>query len=222
MNFVSSFPTALFLSCILHGALVWAMSLVYNSFHTTGVPVYFVDLVQEMELTSAPPAEPEISKPNPPPLIQPHLELEKKEAIQKKYLVPNELKAIRHAPEVKDGSVSDSPGVGSAETIHHEVLGNGGRELGEFQATILKRLESFKKYPMSARRRGDEGRGIMRLQIARNGSLVSVNLDASTGSDVLDEELLSLAKRASPFPQIPSSIEGEVITLKVPVSFRLN
>ncbi len=55
----------------------------------------------------------------------------------------------------------------------------------------------------------------------REGRVLSVRLDSSSGVKILDEEALGLPKRASPLPKPPDEVTGNVIELVVPVQFLL-
>jgi protein TonB len=48
---------------------------------------------------------------------------------------------------------------------------------------------------------------------------LSVRLERSSGVRSLDDEALSLPKRASPLPRPPEEVKGDSIELVVPVEF---
>jgi protein TonB len=51
--------------------------------------------------------------------------------------------------------------------------------------------------------------------------VLSAHIRRSSGHESLDRETLALLKRAEPLPVPPESIEGNVITLTVPISYGL-
>jgi periplasmic protein TonB len=55
--------------------------------------------------------------------------------------------------------------------------------------------------------------------IDRSGRVLSARLIRSSGSAVLDQEAVSLARRASPVPPPPPNIGGGTIVVTVPVRF---
>jgi protein TonB len=55
--------------------------------------------------------------------------------------------------------------------------------------------------------------------IDRSGRVLSARLIRSSGSSALDQEAVSLARRASPVPPPPPNIGRASITLTVPVRF---
>ena len=55
----------------------------------------------------------------------------------------------------------------------------------------------------------------------RNGYVVDYALIESSGSKTLDAEATALIERAQPFPPPPPEVEGDTITLLVPIDFSL-
>lgn len=55
----------------------------------------------------------------------------------------------------------------------------------------------------------------------RNGSAISVRLERSSGAAALDDEALSLPRRAQPLPTPPKEVAGDAIELVVPVEFHI-
>jgi len=53
----------------------------------------------------------------------------------------------------------------------------------------------------------------------RDGRILSVRLERSSGFRALDEEALALPRRASPLPKPPEDVRGDPIELVVPVEF---
>jgi protein TonB len=87
---------------------------------------------------------------------------------------------------------------------------------------VATRLARAKRYPDRAVRNRITGNGVLRLQIAAEGSVVSVEVVSSTQSPILDDELHRMVERAGPFPAFPPDMEMNKIALLVPVSFRLD
>lgn len=55
----------------------------------------------------------------------------------------------------------------------------------------------------------------------RDGKVLSVTLERSSGFGILDDEALALPKRAQPLPKPPEDLPGQTIELVVPVEFVL-
>lgn len=84
---------------------------------------------------------------------------------------------------------------------------------------VLGRLEQFRRYPRAARRDWQEGVCYVRFTIDRQGHVHDVSLSRTSGYVLLDREAVTLVHRADPLPAPPTEIEGETVTLTVPVEF---
>jgi protein TonB len=84
---------------------------------------------------------------------------------------------------------------------------------------VLAALNRKKRYPSSAQRRHEQGIPWIRFVMDREGKVLSVNLERSSGFRELDEEAVRLPRRASPLPKPPEEVEGQTIELVVPVEF---
>ena len=90
-----------------------------------------------------------------------------------------------------------------------------------WRGDLVGRLQRAKRYPDSARSRGDQGVATATFTIDRAGHVLSASLVHSSGSAVLDEEAVALIHRAEPLPPMPAEMSGATITLTVPVTFSL-
>jgi protein TonB len=70
---------------------------------------------------------------------------------------------------------------------------------------LLAHLERRREYPPAARLRREEGRVLLRLEIAADGGLRSSSIEQSSGSQILDAAALALARGAAPYPPPPPS-----------------
>jgi TonB family protein len=126
--------------------------------------------------------------------------------------------------ELKQNEESGTSSLSSRAQGNAGSLGTG-RGFGKAKATytqlVLARLEQKKRYPRSAKRMHAQGVATLELVLRENGKLLSSRLVGSSGFNVLDSEVKSLAVRAAPYPKMPRTIEKESITLHVPVEFRL-
>lgn len=94
-----------------------------------------------------------------------------------------------------------------------------GQAAVSWEGMVLARLNQFRRYPVTARRRGEEGTPYIRFVIDRQGMLVSSRLERSCGHSALDREAVALPSRAQPLPPPPADRAGEVIELIVPVEY---
>ena len=75
-------------------------------------------------------------------------------------------------------------------------------------------------YPLSARRRGIEGRVLVRAEVQADGSCSRVELKTTSGSDLLDQAALEAVKK---WRFVPARKGNQAVTawVEVPISFKL-
>nr|WP_321456692.1 TonB family protein [uncultured Cohaesibacter sp.] len=101
-----------------------------------------------------------------------------------------------------------------------KASGAGSRGVRVSYAMQLRRwIERHKRYPRSAKMRGVEGSGVVRIVIDRSGRVLQVALVKSAGDRALDDEIRTLPRRASPAPKPPAEFAGAKHTLTLPVKF---
>lgn len=88
----------------------------------------------------------------------------------------------------------------------------------KWQSRLMAHLERRKRYPASAKSKGQQGTAYVRFQIDNGGNVTSISLSRSSGHAALDQEVVSMVKRASPVPAPPP---GASKTIVAPVSFTL-
>jgi protein TonB len=90
-----------------------------------------------------------------------------------------------------------------------------------WRGELVGRLQRAKRYPDSARSRGEQGVAMTTFTMDRAGHVLAASLVRSSGSPALDEEAVALIRRAEPLPPMPAEMLGATVTLTVPVSFAL-
>jgi protein TonB len=88
-----------------------------------------------------------------------------------------------------------------------------------WEGLVLGALNKVKRYPREAMFRRQQGVPYIRFVMNRAGKVLSVSLAQSSGFSALDNEALSLPKRAQPLPKPPEEVKGDPIELVVPVEF---
>jgi len=91
-----------------------------------------------------------------------------------------------------------------------------------WRGALLARLERFKRYPAESQTNHEEGTVMLHFTMDRSGRVLSAHIVGSAHHPLLDEETLSLVRRAQPLPAPPDSIRGETLSLTVPVEFYMN
>lgn len=90
-----------------------------------------------------------------------------------------------------------------------------------WQGRVLAHLEKQRRYPGNARSRGMQGTTYVRFRMNRSGQVLSMAVQRSSGSDILDQAALATLRRAQPLPPIPAEMPEEV-ELAAPVEFYLS
>jgi protein TonB len=90
-------------------------------------------------------------------------------------------------------------------------------QMSRYFALVKGIIESKKRYPEEAKRRGEEGTVVVSFTIDESGNPVNVRLASSSGSPSIDNETLRLI-RSLKFPPPP---DGKPINLRVEVEYQL-
>ena len=89
-----------------------------------------------------------------------------------------------------------------------------------YRAALFAWLESHKRYPDSARQRGEEGRAQLRFRIDRYGRLLNYAVVQSTGYAELDAAIDAMMRDAT-LPPFPAEMTQNEIEVTVTVRFSL-
>ncbi|MBS1132074.1 MAG: outer rane transport energization protein TonB [Proteobacteria bacterium] len=95
-----------------------------------------------------------------------------------------------------------------------ELLDNYRQRLGQLFAR-------HQEYPRIAALRGWEGEVRLRLKVARKGNLLGVQLDRSSGFEVLDQHALAMLEALASLPPLPDALESNEIQVVVPINYKL-
>lgn len=104
-------------------------------------------------------------------------------------------------PKSNTSGASLSPG----EEVGQSNAGSG--QMGNpVLLKILRKIESRKFYPASARHSGLEGKPKVRFQTASDGNIERVEIMKSSNIALLDEAAIETIKRSAPLPYYPKPI----------------
>jgi protein TonB len=102
------------------------------------------------------------------------------------------------------------------------AAGGSGRtvvaSLANYNGLVSAHLRRYQQYPAAARSSGAAGSGMVTFSITASGSVTSARIAKGTGAAVLDQEILAMVRRASPFPAPP---DGQPKSFTVPLHFSL-
>jgi protein TonB len=165
-----------------------------------------------------PVVEPEVVLPKPPPEPPKPKPEVKKEAPKPKPEKPKPPRPV--AQPVQPAPVAAPPApVPAPAPAAPAPSAAPSRAVPSWQGRLLSHLERHKRYPRSAQARRQEGVAQVRFTIDRDGNVLSVRLDRSSGVPSLDEETVEMVRRASPLPAPPEEMAKDRIELVVPVQF---
>ncbi len=87
-----------------------------------------------------------------------------------------------------------------------------------WEGRVMARLERFRRYPVPARARRQEGVAYVRVSLSREGKLLALTLENGSGHALLDQAALDTFRRAEPLPPVPADRSAPV-ELSFPVEF---
>jgi protein TonB len=89
-----------------------------------------------------------------------------------------------------------------------------------YRAMLSAWLESHKRYPESARERGEEGRATLRFRVDRSGRVLNYAVASSTGYPDLDAAIDAMMRGAL-LPPFPADMTASDVEVSVTVHFSL-
>lgn len=93
----------------------------------------------------------------------------------------------------------------TAGTADFDLKGEHRALKADYEMALSSLIEKQRYYPRTARQRGEEGRPVVKLVLDPQGRLVQVQLESSSGIELLDEAALDIVNRAQPFPAPPAA-----------------
>lgn len=181
-------------------------------------------LEPEVEPKSAPESPPKVAtkpkpkpkskpKPKPKPVSKPVLE-SKPEIRPTPRPAPN--RSTRGDKKVSSGGANLSTRDGNEK--------NSARAKAleqKYLAGLRRAIAKKRRYPASARRRGDAGVVTISFVIAQNGRISGARVDKSSGSSALDKAAVETLRRLGRYKPIPKTIGRSQWSLRVPIRFAL-
>lgn len=162
-----------------------------------------------------PPPQPAMREPVVKPLDLP--EIETAEVVIQKRKPKKEVKRQEEQklpdlprPVVTDARASAAPPAGptAAEIAAKQT----------YLSLLSAHLERFKRYPYAARKRHQTGMSYLAFTMDRQGHVLTAHIARSSGHEMLDDEVMSMIRRAEPLPPPPPEVPDNLV---VPMSFTL-
>jgi protein TonB len=91
-----------------------------------------------------------------------------------------------------------------------------------YEQALAAWLDQHKYYPASLRRRGLEGEGVLRVRLARDGHVLTLETFSALPDPLLERVARDWVRRADPFPAVPQEVAGMDYSVRFPVRFRLD
>ena len=221
---------AIILSLIIHALFV--MKLQISNFNLTPKPV--VDIIFSTEIVKqvVPKVIPQ-PVPKPKPIIKPK-PIEKSKPIPKP--IPEPIVEPIPEPVAEQVSepivepiiepvvepLSESVETNEATQISEQVSTSPSPQVVNNYSNLLRaHIAKHKKYPRIAQRRKMQGEVVIAIQIGGDGSLISKNIQKSSGHKVLDKEGMNMMEKSKPFPVPPDTLKNSVTNVVVPIAFNL-
>jgi protein TonB len=88
--------------------------------------------------------------------------------------------------------------------------------LASWKSDLMAQLNRHKRYPSGS---SSSGTATVSFSINRSGEVTSTRLARSSGDRALDDEAVSLPRRASPLPKPPEGVTSSSIALTMPIHF---
>ena len=203
---------AIILSLIIHALFV--MKLEISNSNLTPKPVvdiiFNTEIVKQVAPKVIPIVKPIIKpKPIPKPIPQPIVE-----PISEPIVEPIS------APIVEP--ITESVEVTESVQINEQIPTSPNPQVVSNYSNLLRaHIAKHKKYPRIAQRRKMQGEVVIEIQIKGDGSLISKNIQKSSGHKVLDKEGMNMMEKSKPFPVPPEAMKDSVTTVLVPIAFNL-
>ncbi|HVI49745.1 MAG TPA: energy transducer TonB [Candidatus Sulfotelmatobacter sp.] len=90
-----------------------------------------------------------------------------------------------------------------------------------YLSAIEQTVKTHLIYPAQALRRREQGVVRVRMLVAADGSILSMEEDDQTASPLLVAAALQAVRDAAPFPPLPQGLAEKPVRLVVPVTFAL-
>ena len=217
---------AIILSLIIHALFV--MKLEISNSNLTPKPV--VDIIFNTEIVKqvAPKVIPIVK---PKPIIKPKPIAKPKPIIKPKPIpkpIPQPIVEPISEPieepitEPIVEPISESVEVTESAQINEQIPTSPNPQVVSNYSNLLRaHIAKHKKYPRIAQRRKMQGEVVIEIQIKGDGSLISKNIQKSSGHKVLDKEGMNMMEKSKPFPVPPEAMKDSVTTVLVPIAFNL-
>jgi protein TonB len=139
---------------------------------------------------------------------RPQIQAVQKAPERKRIAAPTAKKAVQKKQRSAAIAADAASGVGRGRSYN----------FANYNGMVAAHLARYKQYPASARASGAQGVATVSFSIDGGGRVISARLARGSGHAAIDQEVVAMARRASPFPPPP---DGTGRNFTVPVRFNL-
>ena len=90
-----------------------------------------------------------------------------------------------------------------------------------YTTKVRQMIAKAKIYPPKAREKGQQGKIYLSFKIGKDGKVLKLFVEHSSGYEILDEAARIAITEAGPFPPIPKKLNKQFAFLELPISFVL-
>lgn len=122
------------------------------------------------------------------------------------------------------GSAAPQRSAGGGTGTGQSDAGSSAVAKASYARLLLTRLQRAIVYPRRAQRRDIQGVVRVEVVLAASGTLKTVRLVGTSGSDILDDAAIQLVRRVAPFPPVPQDLSprGQDFAFVAPIQYRLD
>lgn len=131
--------------------------------------------------------------------------------------VDDELRRI-DAPTQKDAAQAETSAAAAPSDAASGVGRGRSDATANYSGSVAAHLARHKRYPAAARKAGAQGVATVSFTVDGGGLVTSVALASGSGVAAIDQEVVAMVRRASPFPAPP---DGQSRNFTVPVRFNI-
>lgn len=91
-----------------------------------------------------------------------------------------------------------------------------------YKSSVIKRTLRQVQYPKNAVRRNQQGKVLLDITVDRTGQIKSIFAKEEARYKSLNEAAVAAVNAVGDFPAVPAALEGQEVTVSVPVTFKLN
>ncbi|WP_432695921.1 energy transducer TonB [Marinobacterium sp. YM272] len=156
-------------------------------------------------------------KPEPP---EPEPTVERQPVESPREPVTETVASARTAEKVAD-ETADAQRKQSTGSANAQTQGGSPAARQTWFGELAAHLARHKRYPISARRRGQEGVAKLYFVVNRQGQVLEFNIRESSGFNSLDDAVIAMLEKAEPLPRFPVEMVQDTLSITVPVAFAI-